>query len=286
MCFLSTTEVGPRSKDESPIKPSGSTRLLGAFRVASKRSQTVSFCINGNWHSFAIPGPDEQVIDGVRWGSVGELFTPAYWSIQAFLAEFHGSCSDLKLGHSFIEEVVACLLGGHGIKAETGMAAFENLKQLGMLSGAKIPKEDLTNALKAPLLVKGRLVRYRFATQKAKFIHDALRLIASEDPPQKPLELRSWLLKIRGIGLKTASWITRNWMKTDSVAIIDIHIWQAGKLVGLFHEHRPDRDYLEMEDLFIKFAQGIRMKTSTLDTVIWSQMRSWGHLAGNKKLSL
>jgi N-glycosylase/DNA lyase len=106
-------------------------------------------------------------------------------------------------------------------------------------------------------------------------------LIASERPPEKDVELRTWLLEIKGIGMKTASWITRNWTGSNSVAIIDIHIWRAGQLIGLFHGQRPERDYIEMEDLFVRFAHGIRMKTSTLDAVIWSQMRSCGHLAKN-----
>jgi N-glycosylase/DNA lyase len=219
---------------------------------------------------------------GVKWGLAGELFSPAYWSIQVFLAEFHGSYAQLHLGRSFSEEVIACLLGGHGIRAEVGLAAFERLRNQGMLSGAVIAREELVDALSAPLLVGGRQVKYRFAVQKARFIHEALCVVSSEDPPRDPLELRDWLLRINGIGLKTASWITRNWTGSDLVAIIDIHIWRAGQLVGLFHDQRPERDYREMEELFVRFANGIRMKTSTLDSVIWSQMRSWGHLAENR----
>jgi N-glycosylase/DNA lyase len=261
------------------------THAQGLDRMRFNKSQSVTFTIAKNRYSLQIPGPNQNVMAGVKWGSAGELFTPAYWLIQCFFAEFYGSSIQLRLGRSLIEEIVACLLGGHGIKAETGIAAFENLRTLGLLAGPLIPERDLVEVLKTPLFVKGRWIRYRFPSQKAISIHHALSLMSSEVPPEKPLELRKWLLKIRGIGLKTASWITRNWMATDSVAIIDIHIWRAGKLVGLFHRQRPERDYLEMEDLFLRFSNEIRIKASTLDMVIWSQMRTWGHLVGNETVS-
>ncbi|MDZ3993341.1 hypothetical protein PspTeo4_24872 [Pseudomonas sp. Teo4] len=40
--------------------------------------------------------------------------------------------------------------------------------------------------------------------------------------------LRDWLLELPGIGYKTASWVARNWLDADDVAILDIHILRAG----------------------------------------------------------
>jgi endonuclease III len=46
--------------------------------------------------------------------------------------------------------------------------------------------------------------------------------------------MRQLLLSIEGIGPKTASWIVRNVMGSDDVAIIDIHILRACTGMGVF----------------------------------------------------
>lgn len=83
-----------------------------------------------------------------------------------------------------------------------------------------------------------------------------------------------------GIGPKTASWIVRNWLDSDEVAIIDIHIHRVGILTGVFG---PDqivaRDYMEMELQFLAFSTAIGARSSALDALIWSQMRQANALA-------
>jgi endonuclease III len=41
-------------------------------------------------------------------------------------------------------------------------------------------------------------------------------------------------MSLPGIGPKTASWIARNWLDADDVAILDIHIMRVGQVIGLF----------------------------------------------------
>jgi thermostable 8-oxoguanine DNA glycosylase len=84
-------------------------------------------------------------------------------------------------------------------------------------------------------------------------------------------------MTIRGIGPKTASWITRNWLGCDQVAILDIHIIRAGLLIGLFKvDQKVERDYEAMEARFLAFAKALDVRPSLLDAVMWRSMRKLG----------
>jgi thermostable 8-oxoguanine DNA glycosylase len=87
--------------------------------------------------------------------------------------------------------------------------------------------------------------------------------------------MRQLLLSIEGIGPKTASWIVRNVMGSDDVAIIDIHILRACTGMGVFpSDIRLPRDYEPLERRFIAFSNAIDVRPSVLDAVMWSEMRS------------
>ncbi|MGY3221470.1 thermostable 8-oxoguanine DNA glycosylase [Bradyrhizobium sp. USDA 4512] len=84
-------------------------------------------------------------------------------------------------------------------------------------------------------------------------------------------------MKIPGVGPKTASWITRNWLGSDEVAILDIHIIRAGVLIGLFgRQQSVPRDYDVMEARFLAFAAALNVRPSLLDAVMWREMRKLG----------
>jgi thermostable 8-oxoguanine DNA glycosylase len=88
------------------------------------------------------------------------------------------------------------------------------------------------------------------------------------------------LLELTGVGLKTASWIVRDWLGTDEVAILDIHVIRAGQLFGLFNdEESVTKNYHSMEERFISFSNGIAIRTSELDMLIWEEMRAVNNLA-------
>lgn len=87
--------------------------------------------------------------------------------------------------------------------------------------------------------------------------------------------LRDWLMQLPGIGPKTASWIARNWMDADDVAILDIHIMRVGQAIGLFpRELTVERHYRELETLFLQFSQALDVRASELDAVLWYEMAS------------
>ena len=94
------------------------------------------------------------------------------------------------------------------------------------------------------------------------------------------VEFRNWFTGLPGVGLKTASWITRNFRGSDSVAIIDVHVFRAGRLSGIFAASATiARDYEELEQRFLAFAAALGVPASQLDALIWDFMKRIGPLA-------
>lgn len=219
-----------------------------------------------------LPLPDAYVMAGVKWGAIEAFPTAAYWVYQVLLRRLEGNMVEYKLGHNLAEEVGACLLGGHGIPASVGLAAYERLRTMGAFVHS--PTEaQLLDWLTEPIEVHGRKIRYRFAAQKAKYLAAALPRVKDAPQTETGRVLRDWLIQLPGIGYKTASWITRNWLRADDVAILDIHILRAGRAIGLFaDELTVEKHYLEIEALFLEFSRKVNLRPSELDAVIWHEM--------------
>jgi len=221
-----------------------------------------------------LPTADAEVIPGVPWGAVEAFPSPAYWAYQVYARRLTGDRINYKLGATLKEEVGACLLGGHGIPASVGLAAFRHVKELGAFDDEAPSEEILLQWLKEPLTIDGRQVRYRFAKQKARYLSAALQKLSAERAPLgSGRALRDWLLDVPGIGYKTASWVARNWLDADDVAILDIHILRAGLLGKFFDSHLTvERHYLELEEQFIRFSRGLGVRASELDALMWLEM--------------
>lgn len=232
----------------------------------------------------SISDPGATVMPGVVWGRADTLFTPAYWATQARLLEAstQNVCCSTRLGKTLQEEIAACILGGYGMPAELGLAAFYHLREQGLLT--EIPPapcaDVLYEALCAPLHVSGRRVQYRFAYQRSRYLNFALVALLDDGVPEVEGQgFRNWLTRFPGIGPKTASWITRNWFGSDEVAILDIHIYRAGVIAGLFRTtDSVTRDYFSMESRFLEFAHNIGVRPSMLDALMWQHMRQAGWL--------
>ena len=226
-----------------------------------------------------IPAPTEEILPGIFWGDHTHLFTPAFWKTLLWFEQGNPVFQSHRLGQSINEEITACLLGGYGIPAEVGLAAFYRLRDVGMLQ--KTPsEEEIFKLLSEPMKIGERLVKYRFARQKSRYLSSAFQKLAvDEQPINNPLKFRSWLINFEGIGLKTASWITRNWLDSDQVAIIDIHIHRAGFLMNIYDEKQnPAKDYLAMEESFLALADGMKVRASQLDALIWQEMKAAGNM--------
>ena len=213
-----------------------------------------------------------QTLSDLNWEEAGKRFTKAYWEVQYHLDDSHSN--DFKLGNNFKEEVVACLLGGYGFKAELGLLAFHRIKNLRLIS-AKATLSDIEKAISSPFRLNGREAHYRFSRQKSRYVYAFLQRDDIEEMEGLcGSELRKRLLSIKGIGLKTASWITRNSGNCEDIAIVDIHIYRAGRLAG-FVDRQWDlqKDYYKIENSFLDFCYSINAQPSKMDSIMWSQMK-------------
>ncbi len=220
--------------------------------------------------------PADEVLGATRtpWGRAEEICTPAYWAAQAWMWEVEAP-DHYKLGRTLAEELMACILGGYGIPAEVGLAAYERLRKVHSVNPLRLENEaEVFSLLSEPLVLDGKKVRYRFAKQKAKYISASLRGVKSIDLAADDRSLRDQLTKLPGIGLKTASWILRNWRGSDNISILDIHILRAGRIIGIFlPSWSVERDYLLLERAFLDFADALSVRASFLDSVMWMNMR-------------
>jgi hypothetical protein len=186
-----------------------------------------------------------------------------------------GHAAAYKLGRSLAEEVGACLLGGHGIPATVGLAAYDRLRERGAFGGAAPTEAQLAAWLREPLKVGERQVNYRFAAQKARYLASALPLVLQLPATTNGKQLRDGLMQLPGIGPKTASWVARNWLDADDVAILDIHIMRIGQAIRLFpKELTVERHYLKLEELYLQFSAALDVRASELDAVMWHEMAS------------
>lgn len=223
-------------------------------------------------------GPHDEVVPGIRFGREDELLTPAYWVLRCATAD--PADIDFVNRHGTLEEEIGfCLLGGFGVTFEVASAFFERLRADGAFErGAVLPESALFAMLDEPTAVCGRQRRYRFPAQRARRLHRAMASLAQMDVDETdPIRFRAQIQTLEGVGPKTASWITRNWLDADAIAILDIHVLRAGWLLELFDRNcRLPRDYLELETRFLGFAENLHVRASVLDAVMWYDMRTFG----------
>jgi len=236
--------------------------------------QIKTHCEDGKYFECNIPNEDVELMPGVLWGRASTPFTPAFWRLACIASGAILDQSRYHLGTSLKEEVVACLLGGHGVTGELGLAAYNHLR-LNHVVDRPHSAEHIEKLLSEPLDVGGRSIRYRYPRQKAKYISAAIAYLNANPPPEDcGKTLRDWLTAIPGIGHKTASWIARNWLDAQDIAILDIHIHRAGVLAGIFSPNdNVTRDYLRMEERFVRLADGIGIPANILDNQIWTELR-------------
>ena len=248
--------------------------------------QLVYYIDEPNELSISLPNENENVYGDIKWGRFEEFFTPAFWRAQTWFFELRNDSALIyQLGETFAEEVIACLLGGHGIPSEMGIAKFNQFKNEGIFSSSTVSYHSIERIMHIPVYLNSKNKKYRFAKQKSKYIYDALQKInnINEKETQSDIELRQFLLSINGIGLKTASWIVRNYRKSDNVAILDIHLYRAGLIAGIFTENdKIEKNYLTMEKKFLLFCKNLGINPSKLDAVIWRVMKELNTFALSK----
>lgn len=228
----------------------------------------------------ALPPASKPVMEGVLWGDPYNVPSAAYWAVLVSERRKEARYEPRRICGSFVEQVAYCLMGGYGMPAEIGSAAFYSLQSAGVLR-PDVNAFEIEELLRRPLLIGATSRRYRFPKQKARYLAGALSALSGLDIPIDATSLRSLLVRIPGIGYKTASWVTRDWLGSDDVAIIDVHIERACRAIGVFLPTQTvRRDYLEMERRFLLFANALLIRPSVLDNLMWDVMRSEGAVLG------
>lgn len=238
-------------------------------------TQRLHALVNGVVAEVVLPAAHKEVLPGVAWGRADEFLSPAYWALQVRMdAEWEDAFGQAR-GACLWDSIMFCLLGGHGITYEMNQAAFEHLKASKVFERQQVHATIVEELLRIPLDLNGRKARYRFPRVKAACLAAAhVRLQREQDAPTTARALRQWLLQFDGIGPKTASWIVRNYFASDDVAILDVHVLRAGRLVGLFGaDDSVQRHYFSMEDRFLAFARALGVSAARLDAIMWQQMR-------------
>lgn len=223
-----------------------------------------------------LPGCDEEVMLGVRWGSASNPFSPAYWAARCAWPTDSIPQFVVRDG-SLAEEIGFCLLGGYGIRYEMNTLAFGRLRAEGVFDlSRRCAEADILELLLAPFDLGGRAVRYRFPRQRACRIFKMRKTLEAHNfLSLSPLELRNALQSFDGIGPKTASWVVRNLLASDDIAILDVHIIRTCQSIGLFPNLiKLPNDYPVLERLFLLFADKIGVCPSILDAVMWAEVRT------------
>lgn len=223
-----------------------------------------------------------ECCEAVAWGRPWELGTAAFWVHQA--SEFAAAGSGHMLGRTLREEIAVCMLGGYGVPGPVGNAAFLALREAGVFAeplDENLAAERMAKVLEQPLNVApGRSVRYRFHRQRPRRLAAALAQLTSWESAiddLTDLALRDNLVRLPGVGPKTASWIVRNHRGSDAVAIIDIHIHRAGLAAGAFCPNWIlPRDYHRFEDAFLTWAHNGLVSAADMDAAIWQLLSSLG----------
>ncbi len=241
--------------------------------------QQVIADVCGRFEVLELPRAEAEVWPGLEWGRFDQPLTPAFWASQAWAAQPERD-ENYQLGKSLAEEVIYCILGGHGAPAEVGLAASRRV--CAALPNATLPVLSvsvLDELLREPLIVNGKKVRYRFAAQRARYLAGAMELLGDiVEVDLSDLALREALCGLPGVGPKTASWIVRNRRGSDSVAILDIHIVRACAAMGVFPDNaNPARGYAKLEERFLTFCHATESRASAMDAVMWSTMRNISH---------
>jgi thermostable 8-oxoguanine DNA glycosylase len=222
-----------------------------------------------------LPDASEDVVPGMVWGPLGGVPTAAYWATLAFEHADDPRFRFEPTGRVLLHEVAFCVLGGYGIPAEVGWAAFDRLMSSGAVR-TDVSAAEIRALLLEPLELNGRKSRYRFVNVKSTQLASALARVHTVDEALPDRALRDALVALPGVGFKTASWIVRNMRASDHVAVLDIHLVRACRRLGLFPASAdPARDYVGLEQRFLAFARALGVNAAFLDYLMWEYTRSY-----------
>ena len=225
------------------------------------------------------PDPSERIgfsVAGkrweVRWGRHDKFGTAAYWIDQTISGGYADDDAfetmDLKTA------TVWGLLHGHGVVAEVGNAYHEAVMEL--LEENEAPSvAEVAEVLAKPIEGFGL---YRYPNRKAAFISEAVSWLDSDAPPDDPVRLRDYVMRLKGVGPKTAALIESGFRGSRAeVHVNDIWLRRALIPAGVFRSHWDvAQHYDRFEAAFLQYARHGKVSPVALDWCIWELAREEG----------
>ena len=165
--------------------------------------------------------------------------------------------------NSQFKEFMFCLL----TPQSNAQKCWKAVEEISLLN--EISEETVKNIL---------ITRTRFHNTKAKRIMEAKEMWNGiknilNDPDRRNLR-KEITKKVNGYGLKEASHFLRNIGKSDNqIAILDRHILRNLKRMNIIDDEKIKsyKNYLEIENKFLNFANRINIPADELDILWWSQ---------------
>ncbi|MBX5137712.1 DNA lyase [Rhizobium lentis] len=188
---------------------------------------------------------------------------------------------------SLWRELSCCVLSSQ-VPYAVAVAAAEAIDRQGLLhlSFDGDLTHELTTVLKTPLAVGGSLRNYRFPASRARQLSSTKRAVCAAsgslrnllDGDTDPVALRSWLVNnAPGLGPKQASMFLRNSGVTYSLAVLDRHVLDFMKEMGLYSgpsNHISGLSaYGRYESDLRSYAERLGAAVGLLDWAIWIVMR-------------
>jgi N-glycosylase/DNA lyase len=188
-------------------------------------------------------------------------------------------------------ELCFCILSSN-VPYEMAQSAVLQLSRKGLLEieedgtqMTKLIEFELSRPVYRPERKDGSLRIYRFPRKRAHDIAETRKFLYEENSGLISLladstlsSVREWLVTwLPGLGPKAASHFLRNVRYTDSLAVLDSHVVS---FLNLFVQPLQTSArltyprYVELETLFVQFAQTMGLCPAVLDMAIWEYMRS------------
>jgi hypothetical protein len=189
---------------------------------------------------------------------------------------------------AFRDELVFCLLGGHGVTYELTSSVLPVVRRLDIFAARWTPgrlerviARELARPQFEPRRSDGSLRRYRFPNRKARLLVAAREWLLQECPVTLQLRdlddergRRELLCRCPGIGPKSASWLLRNTGYASELAILDVHVIRAMREYGYAEDGITlPRDYDRLEGSFLAWCGTLDARPDAFDLFLWEWQR-------------
>jgi thermostable 8-oxoguanine DNA glycosylase len=185
------------------------------------------------------------------------------------------------------DELLFCLLSGHGVPFELALSAARHLAAFSVFSRRRTDSElrdlvlaELSRPQFEPRRKDGNFRRFRYPMRKTGLIvcarpwlldqgrlYDRLRSIPDERAR------RTFLTACPGVGPKTASWLLRNAGLAHELAVLDVHVLRAMDNQGRLGSLRLPRDYERIEKAFLAWCRELQASPAAFDLFLWEVQR-------------